>query len=60
MLNGPHLYSAFIQSALQGGLTFTHSCTHSHTDDGVNHAVRQPARQEQCPAVSLRDTSTLS
>ena len=27
MVNGPHLYSAFIQSALQCWLTFTHSCT---------------------------------
>ena len=42
MVNGPHLYSAFLQSALQCWLTFTHSCTHScahsHTDGGGNHA----------------------
>ena len=38
MVNGkqPHLYSSFLTSG-----------THSHTDGGVNHAGRQPARQEQ-------------
>ena len=40
--------------------TNTHSCTHSHTDGGVNHAGRQPALQEQSGwDVSLRDNSTL-
>jgi len=34
MVNGLHLYSDFIQSALQHRLTFTHS----YTDGGVNHA----------------------
>ena len=27
-ISGPHLYSAFIESAFQCCLTFTHSCTH--------------------------------
>ena len=31
------------QRALQYGLTFTHSCTHSDIDGGVNHARQQPA-----------------
>ena len=35
------------KSALQYCITFTHSCTHSHTDGGVNHARRQPAGEEQ-------------
>ena len=35
------------QSAFQYCQTFTHSCTHEHTDGGVSHAGRQPARQEQ-------------
>ena len=48
------------QSASQYCLTFTHSCTQSHTDGGVNHARRQPARQEQSGwGVLLRDTLTL-
>jgi hypothetical protein len=34
---------------------------HSHTDGGVNHAVQQPARQEQSGwGFLLRGTSTLS
>ena len=46
-----HLAEASIQSDLQR-LT--------HTDDGVNHARRQPAGQEQLGlGVLLRDTSTL-
>ena len=35
------------ESTLQYCLTFTHSCTHSHTAGGVNHTRRQPARREQ-------------
>ena len=54
-----HLYSAYIQSALHCWLTFTQSCTHSHTDGRVNHAGRQPAHQEQSGwGVLLRDTPT--
>ena len=48
--NGPHVYSAFTQSALLCCADihpFTHSCTHSHANGGVHHAGRQPARQEQ-------------
>ena len=39
-------------------LTFTYSCTHSHIDGGVDHAGRQPARQEQsgCLAQGHPDT----
>ena len=33
------------ESALRYCLTFTHSRTRSHTDGGVSHAGRQPARQ---------------
>jgi len=43
MVDGLHLYSPFIQSALQYCLTFTHS----YTDGGANHARQQPTRQEQ-------------
>ena len=58
-INGPHLFSAFMQSALQCWLTFTHSCTHSHTKDGVNDAGRQPAGQELSGwGVSLSYTMT--
>ena len=58
-INGPHLFSAFMQSALQCWLTFTHSCTHSHTNDGVNDAGRQPAGQELSGwGVSLSNTTT--
>ena len=46
-MDGLHSYSTFIQSALQYCLTFTHSCTHSNTYGGVNHASRQPACREQ-------------
>ena len=28
-------------------LAFTHKCTHSRTDGGVNHARQQPGRREQ-------------
>ena len=35
------------QITLQHYLTFTHWCTQSHMDGGVNHAGRQPARWEQ-------------
>jgi len=42
MVNGLHLYSAFIDlmatKALYIRLTFTHSHTHSYTDGGVSHA----------------------
>ena len=42
-------------------LILTHSCTHSHTDGGVSHAMRRPARREQLGlGALLRDTSTLS
>ena len=59
MVNGPHLYSTL--SALQCWLTFTHSCTNSHTDGGVNHAGWQPGRQEQLGwGFLLMDTTTLS
>ena len=61
MVNGLHLYSAFIQSSFQYCLTFIHSCTHSHTNGGVDSARRQPARWEQLGLGDLlRDTSTLS
>ena len=47
------------QSALQYCLTFTHSCTHSHTDGGVNNARWQAACLDQLGlGVLLRDTST--
>jgi len=64
MVNGLHLYSAFIDlmatKALYICLTFTHSYTHSHTDGGVSHARRQPARRELLRlGVLLMDTSTL-
>ena len=55
VVNGLHLYSAYIQSASQN-CTFIHS-THSHTDGGVNHARGQPASREQLGL--LRDTVTL-
>ena len=46
-----HLADASIQSDLQRLI---------HTNGGVNHARRQPARQEQLRlSVLLRDTSTL-
>jgi len=52
MVNGLHLLSAFIQSALQYCLTFTNSYTHSYndtqsyTDSSVNHArQQQPTHQ---------------
>ena len=61
MVNGLHLYSTFIQIALQYCQTFIHSFTHSPTDGGVNHARGQPARWEQLGlGALLRDTSTLS
>ena len=47
MVNGLHLYSAFIQSAVQFMLSFTHSHT-IHTPTAIGcHARYQPARQEQ-------------
>ena len=63
MVNGRHLYSTFQTSGHSKRftilLTFTHSCTHSHTDGGVSHARRQSARREQLGCgVSLRDTDT--
>ena len=49
------------RSAEQYYLTFTHSCTHSHTDGGVNHAMQQPARREQLGlGVKHRVTLTLN
>ena len=61
MVNGLYLYSAFLTSGQSNRLIFTHSCTHSHTDGGVNNARRQPARREQLGCgVLLRDTSTLA
>ena len=51
MVNGLHLYSAFIQSALQFLPLihpFTHTFTHIHTPTAIGcHARYQPARQEQ-------------
>ena len=47
-----HLYSAFIQDALQC-ITATHSHTHSYTDGGGNHARHQPAHREQLGVQSL-------
>jgi hypothetical protein len=35
-----------LKAFLQYCVTFTHSYTHSHTDGGVSHAGRQPARRE--------------
>jgi len=41
MVNGLHLYSAFIQSALHSPFhSYTHSCTNN---GGVHHARQQPA-----------------
>ena len=54
------IYGLHLYHTLQYRLTFTHSCTHSHSDGGVSHAGRQPARWEQIGwGVLLRDTSTL-
>ena len=54
------IYIALLSKALCN-VAFTHSCTHSHTDGGVSHARRQPARQEQLGlGALLRDTSTLA
>ena len=54
MVNGLHLYSAFLTSGHLKGFTilphihpFMDALTHSHTDGGVNHARPQPARREQ-------------
>ena len=43
MLNGLHVYSALIQSALHCCLTITHSGTRSHTDGGVMRGASQLA-----------------
>uniref|UniRef100_A0A8C5C985 N-ethylmaleimide-sensitive factor attachment protein, beta b n=1 Tax=Gadus morhua TaxID=8049 RepID=A0A8C5C985_GADMO len=52
-------FRAFILLKLWSTATCNHSCTHSHTDGGVNHARRQPARQERSWGdISLWDTST--
>ena len=46
MVNVLHLYSAFIQSAVQ--LMHSHSPIHTHTSTAIGcHAKYQPARQEQ-------------
>ena len=69
MVNGLHLYSAFFVtsgpklfkklSILPHNHPFIHTFT--HTDGGVSHAGRQPARREQLGlGALLRDTSTLS
>ena len=52
MVDGPHFIQRFsnqwpLKIALQYVLTFTHSCTHSNADGGVNHARWQPARLDQ-------------
>ena len=51
MVNGLHLYSAFIQSAVQFTPLihpFTHPHTHIHTPTAIGcHAKYQPTRQEQ-------------
>ena len=50
-----------IKTTYSDDFIITQSCTHSHTNGGVSHAMRQPARQEQLGwGVSLRDTSTHS
>ena len=49
-VNGLHLYRAFLTIGHPKRFTMLphihHSRTHSHTDGGVNHARRQPARRE--------------
>ena len=48
MVNGLHLYSAFIQSAVQFMPLIHPSHTHIHTPTAIGcHARYQPARQEQ-------------
>ena len=48
MVNGLHLYSAFIQSALQFFASHSPIHTHIHTPTAIGcHARYQPARQEQ-------------
>ena len=56
---GIHIYIQGISLTLLTKATYNHSFTHSHTDGGVNHAGRQPARQERSGlGALLRDTST--
>ena len=54
-----HSYIQGVQQTLLSKATYG-SYTHSHTDGGVSHTRRQPARREQLGlGVSLRITSTL-
>ena len=61
MLNGLHVYSAFIQSALQ--LLFIHPFTHTHTHTPTSircHAGHQSTRQfRRSPKVWNRHFSTI-
>jgi len=63
MLNGLHLYSAFIdQMATKALCIFAshlpiHSLIHSYTDSSVSHARRHPEQARL--GVLLMDTSTL-
>ena len=62
-VNGLHLHSAFLTIGHPKRCTIfaSHSRTHSHTDGGVSHARRQPARREQLGlGALLKHTSTLS
>ena len=48
LVNGLHLYSAFIQSAVQFYASHSPIHTHIHTPTAIGcHARYQPARQEQ-------------
>uniref|UniRef100_A0A8C5AJQ6 Solute carrier family 12 member 5b n=1 Tax=Gadus morhua TaxID=8049 RepID=A0A8C5AJQ6_GADMO len=55
-VDGLHLYSAFLTIGHPKRFTMLphihHSCTHSHTDSGVNHARRQPEEMDTIPMVS--------
>jgi len=60
MVNGLHLYSAFIDLMATKVLYICLTFTHSHTDGSVSHARLHPARREQLGlGVLLMDTSTL-
>jgi hypothetical protein len=55
-----HIYSEGILLRLLSKATYNHSFTNSHTDGGVDHAGRQPARQELLGGGDLlRDTLKL-
>ena len=45
-LSHDYIYIQGILLTCLSNATYNHSYTHSHTDGGVNHARRQPARQE--------------